>query len=104
MLVSDNGTNFFSQEFAEFTHRNGIKHVTSVPAHPASNGLAERAVKTFKNGLSRMKKGSIIDKLSRFLFSYRNTPHSTTGSTPVELLMGRRLRSTLDLIKPDLEK
>ena len=104
VLVSDNGTNFVSKEFADFTRHNGIKHVTSAPAHPSSNGLAECAVLTFKNGLSKMREGSIIVKLSRFLFSYRNTPQTTTGSTPAELLMGRRLRSAMDLIKPDLEK
>ena len=104
VLVSDNGTNFVSKGFAEFTQYNGIKHVTSAPAHPSSNGLAEHAVRTFNNGLSRMREGSIIVKLSRFLFSYRNTPQATIGSTPVELLMGRRLRSAMDLIKTDLEK
>ena len=104
VLVSDNGTNFVSKEFEEFMQRNGIKHVTSAPGHPSSNGLAERAVKTFKNGLSRLKDGSITDKLSRFLFAYRNIPQATTGSTPAELMMGRRLRSPLDLVKPDLEK
>ena len=103
VVVSDNGTNFVSKEFEQFMQRNGIKHVTSAPAHPSSNGLAERAVKTFKNGLSRLKDGSITDRLSRFLFTYRNTPQATTGSTPAELMMGRRLRSTLDLAKPDLE-
>ena len=103
VLVSDNGTNFVSKEFEEFTRRNGIKHVTSAPAHPASNGLAERAVKTFKEGLSTLKEGTITDRLSRFLFVYRNTPQATTGVTPAELMMGRRLRSALDLVKPDLE-
>ena len=91
VLVSDNGTNFVSKEFEEFTRRNGIKHVTSAPAHPASNGLAERAVKTFKEGLSRLKEGTITDRLSQFLFVYRNTPQATTGVTPAEVMMGRRL-------------
>ena len=94
---------FVSKEFEQFMQRNGIKHVTSAPAHPSSSGLAEHAVKTFKNGLSRLKDGSITDRLSRFLFTYRNTPQATTRSTPAELMMGRRLRSTLDLAKPDLE-
>ena len=55
ILVSDNRTNFVSKEFAEFTRHNGIKHVTSAPAHPSSNGLAKRVVRTFKNGLYRMR-------------------------------------------------
>ena len=103
VLVSDNGTNFVSKEFEEFTRRNGIKHVTSAPAHPASNGLAECAVKTFKEGLSRLKEGTITDRLSQFLLVYRNTPQATTGVTPAELMMRRRLHSALDLVKPDLE-
>ena len=30
------------------------------------------------------------------------TPHSTTGVSPAELLMGRRIRSHLDLVRPNL--
>ena len=52
VVVSDNGTNFVSKEFEEFMQRNGVKHITSAPAHPSSNGLAENAVKTFKSGIS----------------------------------------------------
>jgi len=41
-------------------------------------------------------------KLARFLLAYRNTPHSTTGEPPSQLFLGRRLRTRLDLLKPDL--
>ena len=69
--------------------------MTSAPYHPASNGLAERAVKSFKRGFERMGEGSLKTKLARFLLQYRNAPQGTTGQSPAELLMGRRLRSHL---------
>ena len=72
--------------------------------HPPTNGLAERAVQTTKHGVCQIGGESVEDKLSRFLLKYRITPHSTTGTTPSELLMDRKLRSRLDLLFPDLQK
>ena len=102
ILVTDNGPAFASQEFAAFVKANGIRHITSVPYHPASNGLAEKAVQTFKAAMKKLSKGSLEDRVMQFLFKYRITPQSTTGQSPSELLFGRRLRSHLDLLRPDL--
>ena len=104
VIVSDNATTFTSTEFAEFLKVNGIRHIRSPPYHPASNGLAERAVQTIKEGLRKFKRGTVSSRLSRFLLWYRITPHSTTGSSPSELMWGRRLRSRLDLVLPDAEQ
>ena len=103
VLVSDNGSVFTSTEFDEFVRRNGIKHLTSAPYHPASNGLAERAVQTVKIALKKATTGTSLEtRMSRFLFQYRLTPHTTTGVSPAKLLMNRRPHSRLDLLHPDV--
>ena len=102
MLVTDNGTVFTSEEFNSFTKQNGIRHVTSAPYHPSSNGLAERAVQTFKSFMKKSTSGSIETRVSRFLMQYRITPQTTTGISPAEMMMGRRPRSRLDLLIPNL--
>ena len=105
MLVTDNGSAFTSQEFTDFLRKNGIRHVTSAPYHPATNGLAERAVQTFKAAMKKAPpKTSIETRVSRFLFHYRLTPHSTTGISPAELLLSRRPRTHLDQLRPDLAR
>ena len=71
-LVSHNGPQFSSDEFAQFMRANGIKHIQSAPYHPSSNGLAERFVQTFKRAMKAGEKdgGSLNTRLSRFLFDY----------------------------------
>eukprot|EP00731_Ephydatia_muelleri_P017482 Em0010g580a len=103
VLVSDNGTAFTSTEFQTFVQRNGFRHIRSAPYHPATNGLAEQAVQTVKNAL-RKTSGDIDTCLSRFLFQHRLTPHSTTGRSLAELLLGRKPRSHLDFIFPSVER
>ena len=103
VVVSDNGTTFTSAEFSQFMTKNGIRHVKIAPHHPSSNGLAERAVKTFKEGMKKCissSSESIECCLARILFQY--IPHSTTGVSPSELVFGRRIRSHLDFTQPDL--
>ncbi len=101
MIVSDNGSQFTSSEFQAFMKTNAIKHVCSSPYHPSTNGLAERAVQSFKEHMKRLV-GSVNQRLATFLFWYRLIPHTTTGVAPAELLLGRRPQSRLDFLKPSL--
>ena len=83
-----------------FWGQNRVEHVMTAPYHPATNGAAQ----TFKGGVEKLKKGDIQTRLAILLFSYKITPQSTTGVSLAELLMGRRLRSALNFVKPDLHK
>ena len=103
-IFSDNGRQFTSAEFAKFCKNNGIMHKTSAPYHPSTNGLAENAVGSFKRGITRaLKDGrnktvSLSTLISRYLASYRNVPHSSTGETPAKLMFGRIVRTRLDFL------
>ncbi|XP_033739278.1 uncharacterized protein K02A2.6-like [Pecten maximus] len=103
-LVSDNGPQFTAAEFATFLKENGVRHILSAPYHPSSNGEAERAVRTFKQAMKSLVQSdsSLNQKLASFLLSYRTTPHSLTKTPPSELFLGRKLRTRLDIMRPDL--
>ena len=47
-IISDNGSPFNSQEFADYLSSHGVKH-TSSPHYPQSNGFIERHIQTVKN-------------------------------------------------------
>ena len=102
-LVSDNGTQFTSAEFAQFMERNGIKHICSAPYHPATNGLAERFVQTFKRAMkaSEGEGKTLNQRPSQFLFSYWASPQATTNASPSELFLGQPMRTKFDLLKPN---
>lgn len=102
-LVSNNGPQFTSTEFAKFLEGNRIKHILSAPYHPASNGLAERFVQTLKRTLtSSIKEGKTIHhRLAEFLFEYCAMPHGTTNVSPSELFLKRNIRTCFDLMIPD---
>lgn len=56
-LVCDNGPPFNSKEFVLFCKNLNIKLMFSPPYHPASNGLAERGVQTFKKFIKKEHNG-----------------------------------------------
>ncbi|XP_055606665.1 uncharacterized protein K02A2.6-like [Uranotaenia lowii] len=103
-LVTDNGTQFTSECFERYCESNGILHLRTPPYHPQSNGLAERFVDTFKRGMKKITTGgeALREAIDTFLLCYRSTPcrSAPSGKSSAELLVGRKLRTALDLLKP----
>src|SRR5690606_10915838 len=103
-VVSDNATGFTSYEFENFLSMNGIAHILTPPYHPASNGQVERYVQSFKSSLEKMgeEEGTMSEKLNRFLIEQHACPSAVTGKSPSEMLMGRQIKTRLDLVRPFL--
>ena len=89
LLISDNGPQYQSHEMKQFSQAYGFVHVTSSPHYPQSNGEAERAVQTAKQLLGRSEDPFLA------VLSYNATPMPWCNLSPSELLMGRKLRSTI---------
>ena len=97
-IVTDNATNFKSEEFKQWCKERGITHLSGAPYHPATNGAAERMIQSFKQAL---RKSSLTPNaaLLEFLMHYRRTPLET-GYSPSQLLNGRQIRCKIDTIIP----
>ena len=87
-IVSDNGPPFQSKEFAKFLSSLGIKHTTSSPGYPRSNGFIEQHIQTVKNMLS---KSSNTRSFQEVLADLRTTRIGTGLPSPAEILHGRNL-------------
>lgn len=85
-IVTDNGSQFVSDEYRSFLIKWDIVRVTSAPRQAQSNGEAERAVRTVKGLLEKN-----VD-FKAALLCYRDTPLSN-GYSPAQLLFGRSLNS-----------
>ncbi|XP_011686369.1 PREDICTED: uncharacterized protein K02A2.6-like [Wasmannia auropunctata] len=69
VLVSDNGTQFTSVDFAQLCSDFNILHLRSPPGHPQSNGQAERMVGTMKRSMCVDSTSPLEEELNRFVLS-----------------------------------
>ena len=92
-FACDNGPQYASKEFDEFSNLYNFSHVTSSPYYPQGNGLAEHMVQTVKGLLTK------ADDPHLALLIYRSTPLPWCGYSPSQLLMGRRTRTNVPMVK-----
>ena len=79
-LISDNGPQFLSAEFADFLKECGIRHLRSSVYYPRANGEVERFNRSVKDCLQTASiQGEPWKSFLRiYLRDYRATPHSTS--------------------------
>ena len=92
-LVSDNGPQYSSQEFAAFCEHWSIDHATSSPLNPQSNGFIKRSVQTVNNLLRKPEASGQDPYLA--LLTYRTTPVDSNLPSPAQLLNRRDYRTQL---------
>jgi len=96
-IISDNGPQYSSLAFKEFSNNYGFVHTTSSPKYPQANGEEERAARAID---------SLLEKAQdpyKALLNHRNTPLEGIRLSPAQLFIGRRLKTSLpthaDLLK-----
>ena len=95
VVISDNGPQYASKEFKEFSESWNFHHYTSSPHHPKGNGTAEAALKQAK----RILKMSHDPWMA--ILEQRNTPDEL--ASPNEKLNSRRTRTFIPVKSELLE-
>ena len=95
-LVTDNGSQYTSAAFQEFSRNYEFIHVTSNPLYPQSNGFSERAVQTVKDLFHKCKESGQDPHLA--MLCLRSTPLSYDLPSPAELLNGRPYQTNLPAV------
>ncbi|XP_071061702.1 uncharacterized protein [Pseudochaenichthys georgianus] len=105
VVQTDQGTNFMSKVFALVLDTLGIKHVTSSPYHPESQGALERFHQTMKCMLRKHCHESHKDwddGVPLVLFAAREAVQESLGFSPAELVFGHEVRGPLRVLKEHL--
>src|SRR3954470_22924523 len=94
-IITDNGSNFISEEFQDFCEGLGINITYASVAHPQTNGQVEKANGLIGAGIKKRlmsslehKAGNWTKELPSVLWSLRTTPNNSTGYTPFFMVHG----------------
>ena len=97
-IHTDSGCQFTSYSFKQYCQFMGTVHKISSVRYPASNGLAERAIKTVKTALTaKLDSSQWAYHLFIIILSLNSQIKEDLKASPAELLYGQCLRLSGDL-------
>ena len=101
-IVTDNGPQYVGQPYEDIIlyRKLNIKHTTTSPRYPQSNGLIERQVRTVKGIIQKCAKTGNDTLIA--LQQHRCTPLDSNLSSPSEIIFNRPIRTTLPSHHPTL--
>ena len=97
-IISDRGTAFTSNNFANFVTERGITHVLTAVASPWANGQVERVNRFLKSTLAKSVKDPTEwkEKIKSVQYVINNTLNKAINSTPSKALFGFEQRKIED--------
>jgi hypothetical protein len=100
-IYTDGGPQFLENgAFDQFCQEWNIRHISSSPYMPRSNGHAEAAVKVMKKMIAaNISSNGILNKPATMkgLMVFRNTPRSPSNKSPAELIFGGPIRDGIPM-------
>ena len=103
---SDNGTAFVGELKKEHMRRSQVAQAHSTIYHPQTNGLVERQNRTFVSMLRVYCSRYMTDwdrYLPQVMGAYNSTQYSTTGVSPLMMLIGHEKSLPLTFFYPEYE-
>jgi len=108
VLQTDNGGEFTNACMKELLEDLHIKHITSLPYKPSSNGQVEQFNRTIKGMIMQYMAASnlcrYLDVLPKIVENYNNTYHTTIKSTPAAVWAGDHIGRARKNIKANVDK
>jgi len=96
VLLSDNGAGYISQQFNQYLRLVGIRHITTSPFHPQTNGKIERYHRTLKGEINQLPydvPSELREAIRAFIeyYNYRRYHEGLGNVTPYDVYTSRHL-------------
>ena len=99
-LITDQGSQFIGSVVSKLCANLKIEKIKTTPYHPEANGCIERMHGTLGPMLTKAAKAGQdwVGQIPFALFALRAAPNRDTLFSPYELVLGRQMRTPLDIV------